>query len=120
MPTKAPSDRRLAVCLRRPLQTIIYMHKAKREPDADKSLEAMRMEVDDQLDNGNFLLRSKTKCQKGWTNLPKIRQMKCRENDGSRGSTTARQYVGCLLDLNKPTPCAIIQVKTKQAMCTLH
>ena len=51
----------------------------------------MQMEVSDQLDNGNFLLTSKVKCQKGRTNLPKVRQMKCREDDGSRGSTTVRQ-----------------------------
>ena len=91
MPTKASADRQLAVCLQRPLQTTIYMHEAKQEPDADKFFEAMQMELSDQLDNGNFLLTSKVKCQKGRTNLPKVRQMKCREDDGSRGSTTARQ-----------------------------
>ena len=62
MPTKAPADHRLAVCPRRPLQTIIYMHEAEREPDADKYLEAMQMEVGDQLDKGNFVPTRKTMC----------------------------------------------------------
>ena len=61
MPIKAPADRRLAARLLRPLQTTIYMHEAKREPDADKFFEAMQMEMCDQLDNGNFLLTSKIK-----------------------------------------------------------
>ena len=62
MPTKASADRQLAVCLQRPLQTTIYMHEAKQEPDAGKFLEAMRMEVGDQLDKGNFVPTSKTMC----------------------------------------------------------
>ena len=91
MPTKAPADRRLAVCPRRPLQTIIYMHEAKQEPDADKFIEAMQMEVGDQLDKGNFVLTSKTMCLGVGPTYLKLGKMKCREDDGSRGSTTARQ-----------------------------
>ena len=54
----------------------MYMHEAMREPDRDEFLKAMKKEVDDQMDNGNFTIVKTTDVPKDKTILPAVWQMK--------------------------------------------
>jgi hypothetical protein len=54
----------------------MYHHQAMKEPDADKFLIAMKKEVEDQYQNGNFTIIPKSQLPKGATVLPAVWQMR--------------------------------------------
>ena len=94
------------------------MHEAMREPGAEKFFEAMQTEVDNQLGNGNFLLNKLDKMPKGWISLPKVRQMKCREVEGSREREHYQVYVPVVSWTLIKILLALSSIKNKQAMCS--
>ena len=54
----------------------MYYHQAMKEPDADKFLEAMDKEIQDQCKNGNFDVVLKTEIPQGTKLLPAVWQMR--------------------------------------------
>lgn len=54
----------------------MYMHQAMQEPDKKQFVEAMKKEVRDQSENGNFTVMHKSELPKGATVLPAVWQMK--------------------------------------------
>ena len=51
---------------------IMYMHKAMREKDKQKFVEAMEKEVNDQMNNGNFTIVRKSEVPEGKAILPAV------------------------------------------------
>ena len=62
----------------------MYLHKAMKEPDWAEFVKAMLKEVNDQMENGNFLIMHKLKVPKDKTILPAVWQMKCKHNIRTR------------------------------------
>jgi hypothetical protein len=62
----------------------MYLHEAMKEPDKKEFMEAMRKEVQDQSENGNFTVMPKTQLPKGATVLPTVWQMKRKRNIRTR------------------------------------
>ena len=58
----------------------MYLHQAMKEPDKEKSLEAIKKEVDDQMSNGNFTIIPRSQVPKGKTVLPDVCQMNCKRD----------------------------------------
>ena len=54
----------------------MYMHQAMKEPDRAEFIEAMKKEVKDQMDNGNFSIVLASTVPKGTTIFPAVWQMK--------------------------------------------
>ena len=55
---------------------VMYLHQAMRERDRDKFIEAMRKEVQDQKNNGNFVIVEKSQVPKDKTILKSVWQMR--------------------------------------------
>ena len=51
---------------------VMYLHQAMREMDKEKFVEAMRKEVQDQKDNGNFIIVEKSQVPKDKTILKSV------------------------------------------------
>ena len=62
----------------------MYMHEAMREPDKEHFKKAMKKEWNDQLSNGNFVVRHKSEIPKSTTILPAVWQMKRKRDIISR------------------------------------
>ena len=54
----------------------MYLHQAMQEPDRKEFIEAMKKEVKDQSENGNFSVMHRSELPKGATVLPAVWQMK--------------------------------------------
>ena len=55
---------------------VMYLHQAMKEKDKDKFIEAMRKEVSDQKENGNFIIMERNKVPKDKTILKSVWQMR--------------------------------------------
>ena len=55
---------------------IMYLHQALRQPDKIKFIEAMKKEVQDQMDNGNYTVVERAKVPQGKSILPAVWQMR--------------------------------------------
>ncbi len=62
----------------------MYLHEAMKEPDKKEFIEAMRKEVRDQSENGNFTVMPRSQLPKGATVLPTVWQMKRKRNIRTR------------------------------------
>ena len=69
----------------------MYMHEAMSEPDKEHFKEAMKKEWNDQLSNGNFVVRHKDDIPNGATILPAVWQMKRKREIISRAVRNIKQ-----------------------------